>query len=201
MIKLTEIVKYELEVKPILGICIIGACITRLLSVLFSSYLILWIQQFAKNGILRDRDQGKEIYINMMLYSVVLSSFVFPFVGKFCDTYSPRKTVPFAFLFRCSTTYMFWLLDRPDTVYAYAVCVMMIIGTIIENISIDSIFNKNLPKETRGILNGVYSFAGQCGILIYSFLGGWMFDNIGPKSPFILIGFLDFAFAILVIVK
>ena len=140
--------------------CIIGACITRLLSVLFSSYLILWIQQFAKNGILKDINEGKTIYVNMMLYSVVLSSLVFPFVGKFCDTYSPKKTVPFAFLFRCSTTYMFWLLERPDTTSAYAVCVLMIIGTIIENISIDSIFNKNLPKETRGILNGVYSFAG-----------------------------------------
>lgn len=96
---------------------------------------------------------------------------------------------------------MFWLLDRPDTGYAYAVCVMMIIGTIIENISIDSIFNKNLPKETRGVLNGVYSFAGQLGILIYSFLGGWMFDHIGPTSPFTLIGVLDFAFAMLVIAK
>jgi MFS-type transporter involved in bile tolerance (Atg22 family) len=96
----------------------------------------------------------------MMLYSVILSSIVFPFVGKFCDAYSPKRTVPFAFFFRCSTTYMFCLLERPDSTSAYAVCVLMIIGTIIENISIDSIFNKNLPKETRGILNGVYSFAG-----------------------------------------
>ena len=109
---------------------------------------------------MKDINEGKTIYVNMMLYSVVLSSLVFPFVGKFCDTYSPKKTGPFAFLFRCSTTYMFWLLERPDTTSAYAVCVLMIIGTIIENISIDSIFNKNLPKETRGILNGVYSFAG-----------------------------------------
>ena len=84
---------------------------------------------------------------------------------------------------------------------AYAVCVFMIIGTIIENISIDSIFNKNLPKETRGLLNGVYSFAGQCGILIYSYLAGIMFDKIGPKAPFMLIGILDLAFAVFVIHK
>ena len=137
----------------------------------------------------------------MMLYSVVLSSFVFPFVGRFCDTYSPIRTVPFAFIFRGLTTVMFWMLERPDTLAAYATCVLMIIATIIENISIDSIFNKSLPKETRGVLLGVYSFAGQLGILIYSFLGGWLFDNIGPKSPFVLIGVLDFSFAILAIIK
>ena len=76
----------------------------------------------------------------------------------------------------------------------------MILATICENTSVDTIFNKNLPKETRGILNGAYSFAGQLGILIFSLLAGWMFDNIGPKTPFYLIGVLDFLYAILVII-
>ena len=74
----------------------------------------------------------------------------------------------------------------------------MIIGTIIENISVDSIFNKNLPKETRGILGGLYSFSGYVGLLIFSLTAGWMFDNIGPKSPFVLVGFLDASFALYV---
>jgi hypothetical protein len=37
---------------------------------------------------------------------------------------------------------------------------LMITATIIESISVDTIFAKNLPKETRAILNGAYSFAG-----------------------------------------
>ena len=61
----------------------------------------------------------------------------------------------------------------------------------------DSIFAKNLPKETRGILNGFYSFLGQLGILIYSFLAGWSFDALGPKSPFAIIGIIDILFATL----
>jgi hypothetical protein len=56
----------------------------------------------------------------------------------------------------------------------------MIIATIIENISVDTIFNKNLPKETRALLNGVYSMAGQLGILLYSKYGGVLFDMYGP---------------------
>ena len=28
-------------------------------------------------------------------------------------------------------------------------------------------------------------------------LGGWLFDNVGPKSPFILVGGLDLIFAVM----
>jgi predicted MFS family arabinose efflux permease len=45
-------------------------------------------------------------------------------------------------------------------------------------------------------MNGAYTLAGLIGILLYSGLGGWMFDQIGPKSPFVLIGVFDLMFAI-----
>lgn len=91
-------------------------------------------------------------------------------------------------------------VDSPASKSSFLVCIAMIIGSIMENISIDTIFNKNLPKETRGILNGAYSFMGQVGILIFSITSGWLFDHAGPKSPFYLTGVLDFTFAILIIV-
>jgi MFS family permease len=70
----------------------------------------------------------------------------------------------------------------------------MIIATIIENISVDTLFAKNLPKETRAILNGCYSMAGNLGLLLFSLASGWLVDNVGPKAPFALIGLLDIIF-------
>ena len=145
-------------------------------------------------------DVGKDIYMQIMLISVAFSTVLFPLIGKVCDNMEPARIVPSAFLIRCASTCMFCMLDRPDTYEAYFVCVLMIIGTIVENISVDSIFNKNLPKESRGALNGLYSFAGQSGILVYSMVGGWMFDNIGRYSPFVVIGICDFSFAILCLI-
>jgi len=41
--KFTDLVKEQLSDQPILLTCLIGSAITKLVSVLFSTYLILWI--------------------------------------------------------------------------------------------------------------------------------------------------------------
>lgn len=56
----------------------------------------------------------------------------------------------------------------------------MIIGSIFEATAIESIFTKNLNKQTRGMLCGFYSFMGNLGFLLFSIAGGWLFDKIGP---------------------
>ena len=81
-------------------------------------------------------------------------------MGKLCDTIDPRKMMPVAFMARCFTTYLFWLLKHPDTMQTFLVCVSMVVVTVTESVCCDSIFMKNLNKETRGILSGAYSFAG-----------------------------------------
>jgi MFS family permease len=73
----------------------------------------------------------------------------------------------------------------------------MVVSTVFENISNDSIFFKLLNKETRGMLTGVYSIVAQIGTLLFSWCAGGLFDSMGPKSPFILIGIIDFSMVII----
>lgn len=136
-----------------------------------------------------------------MVLSALISMVVFPVVGKLCDVHPPNITIPFAFILRGISTILFCNLKAPNTVSAYFVCVMMIVGTIVEMISVDTIFYKQLAKESRGVLCGLYSCAGQVGILIFSIIGGWLFDKVGPNSPFIIIGVLDFTFALITIIS
>ena len=204
--ELTVIVGMEMKANPVLTMCMVGGAITKLISVLFSTYLILWIQTFVNGDkgsqkLLESKEQGKTIYANIMVMATLISAFVLPVVGRACDTMSPKLTIPFAFLFRAVTTYFFAYVKDPRSVGSLAICISMIIATIVENISVDTIFNKNLPKETRGLLNGAYSMAGQVGILLYSKWAGILFDSYGPKTPFYLIGILDLIFALGVILS
>ena len=75
-----------------------------------------------------------------MIISTLISGFVFPFVGKICDVYSPKFTVPMSFLFRAFTTFLFSNVDSPNSYGSFITSILMIIATIIENISVDSIF-------------------------------------------------------------
>jgi MFS-type transporter involved in bile tolerance (Atg22 family) len=76
-----------------------------------------------------------------MVISVLLSAVVLPFVGKACDYFSPKITIPVAFMFRSATAYFFAKLKHPDTYEAFLVCILMIMASIIENISVETIFN------------------------------------------------------------
>lgn len=160
MSKLTAAFRYELKDKPILSLCVAGASITRLASVLFSTYLILWIQHFADTGVLKSRAQGKTIYMNVMLISVTFAAMVLPVIGKLCDQFNPRDTMPYAFILRGVSTILFWGLEAPDTFAAYSVCSLIIIATTIESMIVDAIFYKAISKETRGILTGAYAVGG-----------------------------------------
>ena len=91
---------------------ILGASITRLLSVLFSTYLILWINRniIIEGAISADeakqlQGHAKDIYIKIVVASALICTIVLPIVGKLCDVIDPRKIMPIAFLARCFTTY------------------------------------------------------------------------------------------------
>ena len=68
--------------------------------------------------------------------------------------------IPFSFLFRSFICYLFSYVKDPQSEISFIICILMIIATIVENISVDSVFAKSVPKETRGVLNGLYSFTG-----------------------------------------
>ena len=119
--ELTGIVRNQLKKKPILYVVILGAAITRLLAVLFSTYLILWINVNMMADDMSEAEKkekssaAKSIYINIMVASALICVFVLPIIGKVCDVIDPRKIMPFAFMARCGTTYMFWLLTSPES--------------------------------------------------------------------------------------
>ena len=112
-----------------------------------------------------------------MVISAGLAAAVFPLFGKICDTFDPKNIMPVAFLIRCGCCFFFWMLEAPNTIGALVICASLVLASVAEQITIDTIFYKRLSKETRGILCGAYSWAGQLGILVFSLLAGWLFDS------------------------
>lgn len=127
------------------------------MAVLFSNYLVLWISSFKSSGYLESDQQAKDIYIKIMLFSVIVSSVIFPFIGKLCDSVDSKRIVPIAFGCRAILNVCFYYLSTPDSVLTYIVCISIVLTCVLEDISNNSIFYKALSKDTRGMLFGIQS--------------------------------------------
>ncbi len=50
---------------------------------------------------------------------------------------------------------------------------------------------REMPGHVRGAMNGILHFFGQVGVVLFTQIGGHLFDNVGPWAPFALVGTCD----------
>ena len=93
----------------------------------------------------------------------------------------------------------FPMLQRPDSVATFVMAFCMLSTTGVQSISVETFFSKIVPSDISGTMRGLYNFFGQVGVLLMTFLSGYLFDFWGPSSPFVVIGIFDFILAIITI--
>ena len=97
---LTDCVKQEINKDFKYLFCFVAAMVTKLVQVLYSVYLILWITDFVERGVLQDNDEAKTLYKNVMVYAVIATAISVPFIGKMVDYLPAPIFVPLSFLIR-----------------------------------------------------------------------------------------------------
>ena len=179
-------------------ICFTGAAIIRLISVLFSNFLLLWITSFVDEGLIGE-NQSKGLYQKIMLASTIGTVVLLPIFGHLGDKVPSTVLVPVAFALRGLCGYSFLWLTDPQSVLAITMCVLLIIFSVIEAISVEVLFFKNVPSEIRGTMMGVFAFFGLFGALTFTLVGGQMFDRIDRSAPFIFLAIMDSFLVVLAI--
>lgn len=116
------------------------------------------------------------IYSNVMVVSVVLGVCMVPLVGKAVDACNPKWVLPFGFFCRFGAIVMFMFIKSPSGIYSYCVSVLLVLCTVIENVTVDSLILRNADKEIRGVIYGAGSACGYFGMLVFSLVGGILFD-------------------------
>ena len=123
-----------------------------------------------------------------------------PLFGFVSDKLPSKVVIPIAVLLRATCSYAFMFMTNPESVMAMAICVMLIVFTMLEAISIEVLFFRGMPNNIRGTMMGCFAFFGQIGTLLFTLIGGQMFDRIGRNSPFVFIGIMDTFLLILTLV-
>ena len=52
------------------------------------------------------------------------------------------------------------------------------------NICVETLFLKGIPADIRGTMLGLFWFFAVLGILLFTIVGGQLFDKVGPAAPF-----------------
>ena len=88
-------------------------------------------------------------------------------------------------------------IDDPLSLAAVPFFMLLGIGQISAFLGAQTVIAKEAPEGARGAVIGAFNFSGAVGILVLSLIGGWLFDEVGPWAPFVLVGILNAAVGVL----
>ena len=61
------------------------------------------------------------------------------------------------------------------------------------------LFLKKLPSDIRGVMTSLFGLFGMFGGLIFTLVGGIIYEEYGANSPFVVVGCCDITIAVVVI--
>lgn len=152
-----------------------------------STFFTLWLYQV---GISQGMTGAEAIKIAGFFY-VLVQAFAIPgafFIGIFIDKIDRVLTLAIAMaIAACGYLYL-GFIDNPLSSEMYIGAALLGLGEIFANLSAISLIGSSAPAKGRGAVIGGFSFFGALGIFIVAFVGGNLFDSIGPTAPFTMVG-------------
>ena len=180
--------------------CFVAVMMTSLVQVLYSIYLVLWIDSFVHSGALESDSQAKKIYSALLTAAAISAMIVVPIFGKYADKIPPSIIIPLVFFIRSATAFQVQKIDDPNGNWFAIVSVSIVLASTIQVITVTTLFIRNLPNDIRGTMVGIWQFFANLGCTIFSLVGGILFDEISPSAPFDLVAVCDAAICILAII-
>ena len=117
-----------------------------------------------------------------------------PLFGFFADKIDRISAVIIALTIAGSGYFLLGSIDNPFIpAIIIPACILMGMGESSAIISCASLAGQQAPEKIRGSVMGFFSLSGTIGILILSYIGGLLFDAVGPTAPFIMMGVLNFS--------
>lgn len=177
-----------------------GALVTRLVTVLFSVYLILWVNKFIGTEKIPDQVAATGVYTLIVGISMIGGLIAIPLIGILADKVSNKILLPIVFLIRGLCLGAFYFLKDAAGIASIALMTVIIIMSFAEATVLETVFWRKLPGDVRGTMNGCFSAFGMVGTLIYLQAAGRAFDKLGEASPFVIVFFCDIFMVLLCLI-
>jgi len=129
---LAKLLSKAVREKKVIPITWCISMVTKIYSILFSTFWLLFILSFIKTGQVTSTEQAETIYQYVMIVSVICGAIFIPFIGRLADSVNPQIMLPCACLFRLASCVGFYYINNPNSYYSYGISVTLIVGTLLE---------------------------------------------------------------------
>lgn len=173
-------------------VCYAGSFVARADLTLIAVFVSLWLNQAGRNKGMDASDAFKQA--GLMIVIIQLSSLLWaPVAGFLIDRFHRLLCVCAALLVAGAGYVLLGLQEDPFTTIGYVGAVTVGIGQMSVILTVTALLGQETPINVRG---SVISFAGLCGavgILVTSFVGGYLFDHWMISGPVVFTGIANLA--------
>lgn len=179
----------EGRANPRIALSYACAFIARSDLVLLGTYSVLWGTTVATAKGMEPAQalaEGRKVFATASI-AALLWLFV---IGVVLDRVNRVTGVVICMTIACLGYMGTMLIDDPLSKSAIPLLVLLGMGQISAFAGAQTLIAKEAPLESRGSVIGMFNICGAAGILFSTFIGGILFDRVGPHAPFVFVGCL-----------
>ena len=153
-------------------------------------FLILWGTLAGKAAGMPAADALKAG--TLMFVSAQVAALVWaPILGPLLDRLDRVTALTICMLLAAIGNLSLLMLADPLAGYAIVFFILLGIGQVSVFLSAQSLIGQEAPAQKRGSVLGAFNLSGAVGILLVTWIGGYLFDAIHPSAPFVVVGSIN----------
>ncbi len=121
-------------------------------------------------------------------------------IGLFIDRFNRITAITICMSIAAVGYLSTMFIDDPRTSAALPLVVLLGIGQISAFAGAQTLISKETVNATRASVIGMFNAFGAAGILVSTFVGGILFDRIGPHAPFAFVGVMTLGLIVAAII-
>ncbi len=181
--------------RPLIALSYVTAFASKGDLVIITAFMSLWVSQ---SGIAAGMSPSEAIARAGMVFGITSgAALIWPlFMGMILDKVPRLIAIGLAFTLASAGYMSLSLVDDPLAGAMIAAAILAGAGEASVVISAGTLVGQVAPVESRGVVFGTFGFAGSLGIVVLTFVGGWLFDAFGPDATFLMMSTMNAAVAL-----
>lgn len=157
----------------------------------------LWVYEFYSAD---QKTEASNVYSNISIATDAVSICSIFFVGRIVEIAPSQVMIPLTFVVNATIMMLFQTIDNPNSFWSFFVWCINTLSFMFLIVSVENLFSRNIPKEIRGIMYGMFVLFAQLGRLICFKFASYSFEHLGKQWPFLIIGYCNYGYAVFVLV-